>query len=101
RPRDRLTRSATVDRQARLEAFAGFPQRLEGVARAAAGGPTPSGEWGPSEVVRHLVAVEREVWQARFAQVATEDDPHWGWAEPGLEPSLEGASLDEILAAFE
>ncbi len=90
-----------LDRQARLEAFAAFPQRLEVVARAAARRPTPAGEWGPSEVVRHLVAVEREVWQARFAQIAGEDDPHWGWTEPGLEPSLEGASLDEILAAFE
>ena len=90
-----------MDRQARLEAFAAFPQRLETVARAADGRPTPAGEWGPSEVARHLVAVEREVWQARFAQIAVEDDPHWGWTEPGFEPSLEGASLDEILVAFE
>ena len=70
------------------------------MAREAAGRPTPAGERGPSEVVRHLVAVEREVWQARFAQIAAEDDPHWSWTEPGLEPSLDGASLDEILAAF-
>ena len=90
-----------MDRLARLEAFAAFPQRLGVVARAAARRPTPAGEWGPSGVVRHLVAVEREVWQARFAQIAVEDDPHWGWTEPGLEPSLEGASLDEILATFE
>jgi hypothetical protein len=90
-----------LDRQARLEAFAAFPQRLDVVARAAAARPIPAGEWGPSEVVRHLVAVEREVWQARFAQIAADDDPHWGWTEPGLEPSLEGAALEEILAAFE
>ena len=90
-----------MDRQARLEAFAAFPQRLEAVARAAAGRPTAIGEWGPSEVVRHLVAVEREVWQARFEQIAVQDDPHWGWTEPGLEPGLEGASLDENLTAFE
>lgn len=90
-----------MDREALLEAFAAFPLRLGSAARAAAGAPVTAGEWGPAEVVRHLVAVEREVWQARLAQVAVEHDPHWGWTEPGLEPSLDGASLDTILAAFE
>ncbi len=92
-----------VDHDRLLEAFAGFPLRLEPVARAAAGtpvAPAADGEWGPAEVVRHLIAVEREVWQARLAQVAAEDDPQWGWSEPGPEPGLEGASLDAILAAF-
>ena len=90
-----------MDREALLEAFGAFPQRLGSAARAAAGEPVAAGEWGPPEVVRHLVAVEREVWQARITQVAVEDNPHWGWTEPGLDPSLEGASLATILAAFE
>jgi hypothetical protein len=90
-----------LDREALLGAFAAFPQRLGSAARAAGDALVPAGEWGPAEVVRHLVAVEREVWQSRLAQVAVEDDPHWGWTEPGLEPSLDGASLDTILSAFE
>jgi hypothetical protein len=89
-----------MNREVLLEAFAAFPQRLGSAARAAAGAPVAAGEWGPAEVVRHLFAVEREVWQARLAQVAVEDDPQWGWTEPGPEPGLDGASLDTILAAF-
>jgi len=92
-----------VDHDGLLEAFAGFPLRLEPVVRAAAGTPVPpgaGGAWGPAEVVRHLIAVEREVHQTRLAQVATEDDPHWSWTEPGPEPGLERDPLDTILARF-
>jgi hypothetical protein len=68
--------------------------------RRAAGRPVPAGEWGPAEVARHLIAVEAEVWQARLARVANEDDPHWAWTEPGLAPGFEDASLEAILEAF-
>jgi hypothetical protein len=83
-----------------VTSFADFPDRLAVAARAADGRPLPDGEWGSAEVVRHLIAVEREVWQARLARVAAEDDPHWAWTEPGLEPGLDDATLDEILATF-
>jgi len=62
--------------------------------------PVEAGEWGPSEVVRHLIAVETEVWQSRLARVTVEDDPHWKWTEPGLAPGFDGARLEAILAAF-
>ncbi len=90
-----------ADRLALSGTFAGFPERLTAAARAAEGRPVPAGEWGPSDVVRHLIAVERAVWHVRFAQVAVDDDPQWDWTEPGPTPELEGASLDEILAVFE
>ncbi len=32
--------------------------------------------------------------------MAGEDDPHWGWMEPGLAPGLDDAPLGEILAVF-
>jgi hypothetical protein len=80
--------------------FADFPDRLAAAARAAAERPVPDGEWGPAEVVRHLIAVEGEVWQARLARVAAENDPQWAWTEPGLAPGLEDATLDEMLATF-
>ncbi len=83
-----------------LEAFAAFPDRSAVAAIAAEGMPVPSGEWGPGEVVRHLIAVERAVWHVRFAQVAVDDDPHWDWTEPEPTPDLAGASLERILAVF-
>jgi len=74
--------------------------RLEVAAQAASTTTIAAGEWGPSEVIRHLVAVERAVWHVRFAQIAVDDDPLWDWTEPRPTPELEGASLDHILAVF-
>ena len=83
-----------------IGSFATFPDRLAGAARASAGRPHPDGAWGAAENVRHLIAVEAEVWQARLARVAAEDDPHWTWTEPGLAPGFDDAGLESILAAF-
>ena len=89
-----------MSRDGLLMAFADFPDRLAAAARSADERPVPDGEWGPAEVVRHLIAVEGEVWQARLARVAAEDDPHWTWTEPGLAPGFDDATMDEILATF-
>ena len=83
-----------------LEMFATFPERLREAAGVAPERPTPPGQWGPAEIVRHLIAVESEVWQSRLARVAAEDDPHWPWTEPGLAVGFDGASPDAVLAAF-
>jgi hypothetical protein len=87
-------------RAERLEAFASFPQRLREAALAADGKPIPPGEWGPSQVARHLIAVDDEVHVRRLHDVATHDDPQWTWTEPGLAPGYDGAQLDVILEAF-
>lgn len=89
-----------MNRTGLIETFAGFPHRLAIAAPALADRSVAAGDWGPTEVVRHLIAVEAEVWQARLARVAAEDDPQWSWTEPGLAPGFDGAGLDEILAAF-
>jgi hypothetical protein len=89
-----------VSREALIEVFAEFPDRLAVAAHSAAGRPVSEGEWGPAEVVRHLIAVEAAVWQSRLARVAAEDDPHWAWTEPGLAAGFDDASLDEVLAVF-
>ena len=89
-----------MTRAALVETFAGFPERLTVAGRAAAGHPVAAGESDPAEVVRHLIAVEDEVWQSRLARLAAEDRPHWPWTEPGLAPGFEGAPLDDVLAAF-
>lgn len=87
-------------REALVERFASFPGKLAEDARAAEGRPVPTGEWAPAEVVRHLLAVERVVWQARLRDLTMFDEPHWMRTEPGLGAGFEDASLDEILDAF-
>ena len=89
-----------MSRDELVETFAGFPDRLALAARAAAYRPVAAGEWGPAEVVRHLIAVEDEVWQSRLARLAAEDRPHWPWTEPGLAPGFDEAPLDEVLAGY-
>jgi hypothetical protein len=88
-----------MDRAALLEAFATFPARFAAAARAADGRPVPAGEWGPREVAAHLLAVETEVWHARFGQLAGGEQPRWAWTEPGLAPGFDGAAIDPVLAA--
>lgn len=89
-----------MNRAELVEAFAGFPARLAVAVSAAPDRPVVPGEWGPAEVVRHLIAVEGEVWQARLTRVAAEDDPHWSWTEPGLAPGFEDAPIETVLTAF-
>ena len=91
----------TDDRRADLRRrLADVPNRLAAAARAVADRPVPDGEWTPAEVVRHLIAVEEEVWHTRLRQLATEDHPRWPWAEPDRWLGEPGASLDDLLAIY-
>jgi hypothetical protein len=81
-----------------LDAFRDFPPTFAAAATAVEDEPVRAGEWGPAEIARHLIAVEREVWWTRFASIVDEEEPHWSWLEPGLEPGLDGVPLAEILA---
>jgi hypothetical protein len=92
--------AAPVGRDALVERFASFPRRLAEVARLSEGRPVAPGEWTTTEVVRHLVAVESMVWQARLRDLATLEEPHWTRTEPGLGHGFKKASLDEALEAF-
>lgn len=89
-----------MTREALLDAWSSFPDRLAVAARASAARPTADGEWGPEEVVRHLIAVEHAVLRARLTSLETEAEPHWSWTEPGLEPGLDDAPLDALLERF-
>jgi len=89
-----------VNRAERVAAFAVFPERLAAPVRAASERGVEPGEWGAAEVVRHLIAVEDEVWQGRLARVAVEGDPHWPWTEPGLAPGFDGMPIDAVVRAF-
>ena len=95
--RRRMTEAST---RALVVALAGFPERLDTAARSAADRPTPDGEWTPEQVVRHLIAVETGVHQARLRDLATVAEPRWDWTEPGPwsdEPEL---GLGGVLARF-
>lgn len=89
-----------ASRTALIKRFAAFPERVALAARAADRSPPPGGEWMPEQVVRHLIAVETGVHQARLLDLAISDDPHWTWVEPqpwSGEPDLD---LDGVLERF-
>jgi hypothetical protein len=95
--------TAGADQGARdelVERFASFPARVVPAARAAEAQPVPAGEWTPNLVIRHLIAVEGEVWRARLASLAAGGEPKWSWVEPGPISGFDDAALDDILGAF-
>jgi len=50
--------------------------------------------------VRHLAAVDEEVWHVRLDALASEVEPFWAWTEPGLWSGPGDDSFDGALAAF-
>ena len=83
-----------------LAALGSVPDRLAIAPRIVNREPPSPGEWTPSDVVRHLIAVEREVWQPRLAQLATEDHPIWAWAEPDRWTDKPGAPLQRLVEVY-
>ena len=95
----RTIHNARVDPGSVVRArLAAFPNALAATARAAPPEAPAPGEWGPIEIVRHLIAVEEDVWHVRLRQLEVEEHPHWAWAEPGQWLGSPGASLEAILA---
>jgi hypothetical protein len=91
---------ALPERDELVEQFASFPGRLTEAARAAEGRPVPAGEWTPELVVRHLMAVEGEVWLARLVSLVAGGEPRWSRMEPGPLPGFDDASLNDVLNLF-
>jgi hypothetical protein len=93
-------------RAAVVGALEAFPARLRDAAARAATRPVPgdrpalAGEWGPDEIVRHLIACEVDVHQARLADLAREAAPVWEWTEPGPWPGEPDLPLAALLARF-
>jgi DinB superfamily len=75
-----------------------MPAAVADAARAAPPEASGPGEWTPAQIVRHLIAVEEEVWHVRLRQLETEDHPHWVWVEPDQWLGAPGADLDQVLA---
>ena len=90
-----------MERAEILAGLAAYPARLADAAHAASGRPVPDGEWAPGTVVRHLIAVEVDVHQARLHDLASRDDePRWTWIEPAPWAGEPGLDLDALLARF-
>lgn len=90
----------TPSRDALLVAFASFPSIVADAARAAATRPARDGEWTPEQVVRHLIAVETDVHQARLHDLAALEHPRWSWTEPGPWNGLPALGLDRVIERF-
>jgi hypothetical protein len=89
-----------ADRAEILARLSAIPDRLASASKSAVARPVPAGVWGPTDVVRHLIAVEESVWLARLATLSTGDKPTWPWVEPPPWQGSPGASLGDLLARF-
>ncbi len=88
------------DRRDVVDRLAAVPARVSDAARDASPEPPAPGEWTPSDVVRHLIAVEQLVWHARLADLGADDHPTWPWTEPDRWAGDPGAPLDRLLATY-
>jgi DinB superfamily len=93
-PRDTLRRAEL------LALFAATPARASAAAAAAEGRPVATGEWTPGEVIRHLIAVDDEVWGPRFKQLAEGLSPHWEWVEPRFDRGPADRPMTVLLDTF-
>jgi hypothetical protein len=83
-----------------VTALAGYPDRLAKAAQDAATRPALGGEWSAQEVVRHLIAVETGVHQARLLDISIDDGPRWDWTEPRPWPGEPDLDLEGVLERF-
>jgi hypothetical protein len=81
--------------------LAAFPAALAEAARAAPQDAPKPGEWAPIEIVRHLIAVEDEVWHRRIGQLRDEEHPRWRWVEPGQWSGSPEAGLEDVLTVHD
>jgi hypothetical protein len=95
----------TPERRALRDGLASTIERLP-AAVARADSPderTEPRKWSVREVVLHLVAVEKLVWQARLETLAapeTGEPPRWAWTEPSPADAPDIATADGAIAAF-
>ena len=90
----------TPQQRAIRDQVAAVPARIAAAARAADPEPPSPGEWPPTDIVRHLIAVEEEVWQPRLQQLIAEDGPRWKWTEPDRWLGQPESTLDDLLALY-
>jgi hypothetical protein len=62
--------------------LAAAPARAAVAAAAADGHLVPDGEWSAGEILRHLIAVDDQVFGRRLRDLREQDQPRWSWVEP-------------------
>lgn len=93
----------TPEQRGLRDALAAVPGRLVAAVVTSPVAPDDApepGEWSAREVVRHLAAVEEEVWHARLDALANETLPRWPWVEPGLWSGPGDATFDGAFEAY-
>ncbi|TAK01839.1 MAG: DinB family protein [Chloroflexota bacterium] len=93
----------TPEQRALRDALAVLPRRIAAAVEASPLAPDDApepGEWSAREVVRHLAAVEEEVWHVRLDALATESFPEWPWVEPGLWSGPGDGAFETALEVF-
>ncbi len=93
-PRDALRRAEL------LALFAATPDRASAEVAAAEGRSVPAGEWTPGEIIRHLIAVDQEVWGPRLRQLAEGLSPTWTWVEPRFDNGPADRPIAVLLDTF-
>jgi DinB superfamily len=91
--------AATPDRVRELALRA--PAPTAGARRGQPNAEEPeAGDWSAREVVLHLIAVEKAVWQRRLADLQLRDEPRWGWTEPGVWSGAGDETFGSAAAVF-
>ncbi len=93
-PRDSLRRAELLAR------FAATPARTAAAATVADGRPGPAGEWTPGDIVRHLIAVDQDVWGPRLRELAEGGSPRWAWVEPRFDDGPADRPMSVLIATF-
>ncbi len=80
--------------------LASAPARVAHAATAAEGRPVPDGEWSVGEILRHLIAVDGEVFGRRLGDLREQDHPRWSWVEPRFDDGPADRPLSVLIATF-
>jgi hypothetical protein len=67
----------TTEQRDLRDRIAAIPGRVAAGARASSGEPPAPDEWTASDILRHLIIVDDEVWLPRLRQAQADDGPYW------------------------
>ena len=90
----------TTEQHDLRDRIAAIPERLAAGARVSSGEPPAPGEWTASDILRHLIIVDDEVWLPRLRQAQSEEGPYWPDLVRVQWPGEPGASQDRLLEVF-
>lgn len=91
---------AALRRAELIARFAAAPARATQAATAADGATVPDGEWSAGEILRHLIAVDDQVFGRRLRDLREQDHPRWSWVEPRFDDGPADRPLSVLVATF-